>query len=256
MTEKWVLTRRLARSLSRTGLENIFGPEPGYVNDYFGRCVSRLRQMNLDDRAIVARTEMSTFVYGVAYDANPAWVEMLWSHTAMVQLWEDLLAPAEGSVSPLKILTQLVTPSPTVMSELSNNNRDYTFINCADTSFLENLMFSNPDAQHFGDLKYSVIDQQDIIQGQADDEFDLVQVWSWLLHKVNFSSVTKFLDCVKVGGVFVVTNPSDIYTLYESPDTAHFWPHYWLSKHIAQDERFVTYHIPHEVGVIVAKRVR
>lgn len=254
MAEDWGQARRLANILSNSGLEDIFHDHLGYVNDYFGRVSAFLDAANVDKRNVAFPTDLSNFVYPIAHDCAPAWADMLWSNTYCVQIWEDIvcgMVPGQTT----QILTQLITPAPEAMKAMSGTDRHYTFINNADLRFLEEFMFNHPDCAQFGELSYSVANQQDIEAGETDGMFDLVRVWDWAAIKATKTLIGKLLDAVKPGGILVINNASDEYSLYSSLTTAHWLPHYAVSRLICEDARFRTYHVPFEVGMIVAKRI-
>lgn len=254
MAEDWGQTRRLANLLSSTGLEEIFHNHTGYVNDYFGRVVNFLNSANIDKRNVAFGADISNFVYLIAHDCSPQWADTMWSNTYCVQLWEDILSGIQPGTK-TQILTQLVTPAPDALKAMSGDDRHYTLINGIDVRFLEEFMFNHPDGEQFGDLSYSVVNQQDIEAGETDGMFDLVRVWDWISIKVTRQLIKKLLDAVKVGGILVINNASDEYSLYSNPNTAHWLRHYDVSRLICEDSRFRTYHIPFEVGVVVAKRL-
>lgn len=259
MSDAWVEARRVARRLSRTGLEDAFGDRNNYLGQFYARTIEYLETANIDRRAKAIGPDLSFLSYQIGASENESWTEMLWSYESDITIWEDILRPIpqDGSaVEPLKILTHLCTPSRPVHPTLAGDGREYTFINTTELFCLEEFLFKQPDSQGLGPFVYSMVTQQDILNGEVDACFDLVRIWSWLVVRPTRSILKKYMDSVKIGGLLVINDASNLNQIYDNSLNAHYSPYYDMSKHVANDERFVTYHLPHNVGTIVARRVR
>lgn len=258
-SEAWVEARRVARRLSNTGVENAFGDRTNYLHDFWERVNAYLRNANIDKRAKAIGPDLSFLVYEIAVSENDSWTEMLWSYETDLRIWEEMLrpiSPAGEQVEPLKILTHLVSPSAPTIPAFSGVDRHYTFLNTTELYCLEEFFFNHTDGAEFGPFTYSAIDMQDVIDGSVDEEFDLIRLWSWSVVRPTRQVVRKFLDSLRVGGVIVINDASNLNQIYDNSAKAHYSPYYDMAKYIARDERFVTYHMPHNIGVIVARRIQ
>jgi hypothetical protein len=217
-----------------------------------------LNTVNIDRRAKAIGPDLSFLVYQIAESENDSWSEMLWSYETDLRIWEELLRPisTDGSpVEPISVLTHLVSPTPPTFSGLNGIDRRYTFLNTTELYCLEEFFFKHSDSAQFGEFSYDAIDLQDIADGLADGQFDIVRLWSWMVVRPTPKMLRKFLDSVKVGGVFVVNDASNLNQIYDNSTKSHYSPYFDMGKFVADDERFVTYHLPTNIGTIVARRV-
>jgi hypothetical protein len=256
MPDAWVEARRVARELSRTGIEDAFHDQNNYLNDFYRRVNAYLDSVNVDRRAKASGPDLSFLVYQIAESSNDSWSEMLWSYEMDLRIWEDLARPIPSGDEPFKILTHLVSPTLPTIPGLNGTDRKYTFINTTELFCLEEFFFNHPDSQQFGSFDYECIDQQDILTGEHDGSFDFVRVWSWLVVRPTTTLLEKYMDSVKVGGFFVVNDASNLNQIYDDSTKAHYSPYFNMGKVIADDDRFMTYHLPMNIGAIVARRVR
>lgn len=258
MPDAWVEARRVARMLSTTGVEDAFHDSNNYLNDFYRRANAYLNTVNIDRRAKAIGPDLSFLVYQIAESENDSWSEMLWSYETDLRIWEELLRPisVDGSpVEPIDILTHLVSPSLPTIPGLNGTDRHYTFLNTNELYCLEEFFLNHPDSEQFGEFNYSAIDLQDIVDGHADGRFDIVRLWSWMVVRPTPSILKLFLNAVKVGGIIVINDASNLNQIYDNSTKAHYSPYFNMGKFIAKDERFVTYHLPTNIGTIVARRV-
>lgn len=258
MADPQVEARRTARVLSNSGFDDVFTATTSLLHDYGSRVIEYLDTANIDKRTKVIGPDLSYLIYHIAHTPTSAWSEMLWGYEVDLHIWEDLLRPIpinDQSLEPLKVLTHLVSPHETVLKGFTDGTRNITLVNTCETSHLEDFLFNHPDTQHLEALSYSVVDQQDVLAGTVDSTFDLVRIWSWLVLKPTTTLLSKYMDSVKIGGVLVINDSANMAAMLHNSDKVHYSPYYDIGKFVAMDNRFVTYHLPHNIGTIVAKRI-
>ena len=106
----------------------------------------------------------------------------------------------------------------------------------------------------YSDIQYSVMDMQDLLDGEGAGTYDIVRVGPRTLHAINNRVVDAVLGLVTVGGMLIMTETSCWQSTYNL-GVAHKHRYVTFNRHIAAQANFNVYHIPMEQGVIVAHRM-
>jgi len=258
MSNSWVEKARVARLLSRTGTEDIFFKDGDFIQDFFKAVADHHNRAGVDRRAIATGEDFEFTRYEIFVDPLDGFAEMLWAATASIHIWDDILRPVpkDGEpVVPLQILAHDEVMVDSRIQSMVDGTCHYTFINETDLFRLEEFYFPSEHARQFGDAPYSVINIQDIMAGEKDGFFDVVRLNSRHIMLTSNKVLGKYMDSVKVGGIMFLNEMSGFTRIYDDSMKMHLSFYYEPSKYIKSREDFITYHVPHELGIVIAKRI-
>lgn len=254
----WAERASVAQRLSRTGTEGFFYAESEGNQDYFRQVIAHHLRANIDKRAIATGDDFEFARYEVFENPQDSWAEMLYLAAASIHIWEELVKPLPSEVgtrAPLEVLTHDEVPLDKRTQSMVDGTCNYTFLNETDLFRLEEFYFNAEYCSKFGDIPYSVIDFQDILAGDADGRFDLVKLNCRHVISTNTKMLGKYMDSLKCGGIIVINEMSGVTKLYDDGLRVHQSLYYDASRYVASREDFITYHIPYQLGLIVARRI-
>lgn len=258
MSNEWVERARVAREFSKTGSEDSYFKEYGPNQDYFRNVAEHHINAGLDKRSIATGEDFENVRYEVFVSPLDGFAEMLYASASSIHIWEDLLRPIGAlgpEQKPLQVLTHDEVATDRRTQSMADGTCHYTFINESDLFRLENFYFNSEHVQQFGEIPYSAIDIQDIYSGAKDGFFDLVKLNSRHIMSVDNKLLGKYMDAVKLGGVIFINEMSGFTKLYDDSLKIHQNIYYDVSKYITSRDDFLSYHLPYQLGMVVARRV-
>ncbi len=255
MTSGWVGRSRIARQLSNTGANEILYSDIESLTDYVNDVCSFINECSIDKRAIAVGGDIEHVRYEAFLNMDNDLRAISWHSISMIKMWYDLAMRDGTTESPSKALTVMQLPSSFYMEYLQDRTKSFTFVNNNDLFFFEEFFLNNPSLNTYENIEYSAIDVQDIQEGVADGQFDIVRVGGYSINKHGPDLLDAYLNCTKVGGIFVLFDSADFGDMYTNTNKLYTSMSWDFNKHIANRSDFITYHIPYDVGSCVAKRV-
>lgn len=258
MSNSWVERSRVARMLSRTGMEETFFANSGNVQDYAQSVVDHHTNAGVDKRAIAVGEDGEFVLYDWFVSPVDSWAENLWAAASSWKVWEDALKPIspDGSpVTPPEILTYITLPLDDRTQSMADGDRRFTFINQSELFNLEEFYLNSDYATRFGELSYSAINVQDIMSGEKDGFFDIVRIHSSHVIRTDTKLLGKYMDAVKIGGVFLLNEVSGYTDLYKDSLKLHLSVYSDIGRYVTSRSDFISYHVPLDMGMVVARRV-
>jgi hypothetical protein len=255
MSSGWATRARIARRLSRTGQDELLLSELGELSDYASKIKQFHEDSSIDRRTIAIGADIESHWYEAIINPNEEFAHLMWQNIAQIKMWYDLLLNGGTEQDPKTVLTYMQLPCNFIMELISDATKEFTFINNLDLFYFENFYLTENVLTRYPDIRYSAIDNVDIISKQTENQYDLVRATGFGIHGISTEMLAGLMDSVKIGGSFILSDASDYGMLYTGADaeiTSSFWDY---GKYICQREDFISYHLPYDVGLVVAKRI-
>jgi len=247
----WSKALRVARDSSNTQWDGTFASSAA-MNDWAVAVTDNYATLNLDQRDIAVGGDYEMTKFEMFKTAPENWENIMWgAHiiTVMLSHLMDRTNPKMMIDNPLPIvplLDMLEGPTPT---------RDYTILNGCNLYDWEEFGLTLPDVtNNYSDIRYAVMDMQDLLDGEGAGTFDMVRVGPPTLHSINNRVIDALMGLVNVGGIVHFTNTSNFQSSYNL-GTPHRHSSTPFNRHIAAQSNFDVYHVPMEQGMIIAKRL-
>jgi hypothetical protein len=247
----WSKALRVARDSSNTQWDGAF-ENSAAMNDFAVAVTDAYATLNLDQRDIAIGGDYEMTKFEMFKTAPENWENVMWgAHiiTVMISQLMDRTNPKTlvDSLFPINpYLDWLEGPTPT---------RECTVLNSHNLHDWEEFGLTLPDVtNNYSDIRYAVMDMQDLLDGEGAGTFDMVRVGPPTWHSINTRVIDALMGLVNVGGVLHFTNPSNLQSAY-NVGTPHRHPYTSFNRHIAAQANFDVYHIPMEQGMIIAKRL-
>jgi len=255
MASGWATRARIARRLSRTGSSELLLDELDELSDYAAKIKQFHDAAAVDKRSIAIGADVESHWYDAVINPNDEFAHIMWQNVAQIKMWYDLLLSGGTTSEPKKLLTYMQLPCDFVMKLISDRTKEVTFVNNLDLFYCEEFYFTEPVLQKYPNMRYSAIDQPDISAGLVDETYDLVRATGFGIQNVSIDTLAGLMNAVKIDGTFILSDASDYGMMYLGADaeiTSSFWDY---GKYIAGREDFISYHLPYDVGLVVAKRI-
>lgn len=245
---------RVAREFSRMGLVGEDHINNELIQDYNEAVLNYYSTLNLDRRLLAVGEDPAIFLRDLIAPSTPQWNDFTFG-TALAQVFLEQILVKQGATEPLQILSYQLVPHEERIEALKATDRHFTYVNDWMLAEFEEFYLNSPLFTSAQPVSYSAINVQDILDGQADESFDLVKLWGLQVVRTNTKLLDKYMDATKVGGVFQVYDSSGSGGLYEDSLKVHKNIVTDLNKHIKSREDFVVFHIPFQDGITIAKRI-
>lgn len=255
MTSGWVGRARISKQLSKTGGNEILYSDLDRLTEYVQKICSFMNECSIDRRAIAVGGDIEHVRYEAFLNMDSDLKAISWHSISMMKMWYDLLMSGGTAESPVKALTVMQLPSAFYMDYLQDRTKEFTFVNNNDLFFFEKFFINDEILAEYPNIRYSSVDVQDISNGLLDGQFDVVRVGGYSINKHNADLLNSYMNCTKIGGSFILHDSSDFGDMYTNTNKFYTSMNWDFNKHIASRDDFISYHIPYDVGLTVAKRV-
>lgn len=255
MTSGWIGRARVSRQLSKTGQDEILYSDFERLTEYVTKVCNFMNECSIDRRAIAVGGDIEHVRYQAFLNMDADLKAISWHSISMMKMWYDVVL-GNGSVdSPSKVLTVMQLPSSFYLDYLQDRTIEFTFVNNNDLFFFEQFFLDEQILSEYPNIRYSAADVQDIVAGVCDSSFDIVRVGGYSINKHSSDILDAYMNCTKVGGLFVLHDSADFGDMYTNTNKFFTSMNWDFNKHIAGRDDFISYHIPYDVGLTVAKRV-
>jgi hypothetical protein len=255
MARGWIDRSRISRRLSRSGVEDSFTAALQDLSDYSKNIKQIHTDASIDKRAIAIGLDVEAHWHEAMISVNEDLEHIVWQNISQIKMWYDLLLSGGSSESPRKVLTYMQFPWPFMMDYMSSRSNEFTFINNLDLFYFENFFLTESKLAEYPDIRYSAIDSSDIISGSTSGAYDVVRATGFGINKTSMKTLESLMDSVAVNGTFILSDASDYGVLYLSAESEISSEFLDYGKYISQREDFISYHLPYDVGLAVAKRI-
>jgi hypothetical protein len=255
MSRGWVDRSRIARRLSRSGTESSFSLDLDVLSDYAKNIKQFHADASVDKRAIAIGLDVEAHWHDAMVSVNDDLKHIVWQNISQIKMWYDFLLSAGTHESPKKILTYMQFPWSFMMDYMSDRSMELTFVNNLDLYYFEKFFLTESKLAEYPDIRYSSIDGSDITSGLVDGQYDLVRATGFGINKTSIKTLESLMDSVAINGTFILSDASDYGVLYFSSETEISSEFLDYGKYICQREDFISYHLPYDVGLVVAKRI-
>jgi hypothetical protein len=169
---------------------------------------------------------------------------------------ENMIIDMSDTGSTLKILSPSRITHPVFFNGAGDTGREYTFVNNWNLHHFEQFALTQPSvAAKYPDARYSVVDEQDILDGSLAGTYDVIRSTPIGFFGPNTKLLDAYLDTLKVGGVMIWFESSEWTSIYANGLARTHTSFYTrFAKHLAAKTNFTVYHIPMEHGVTVCKK--
>lgn len=247
----WSKALRIARDSSNTQWDGAFANSAA-MNDFAVAVTADYAALNLDQRDIAIGGDYEMTKFEMFKTAPENWENVMWGSHVVTVLVSQLMDRTDPKMLvdylfPINpYLDWLEGPTPTM---------EYTVLNSHNLHDWEEFGLTLPAVvNNYSDIRYAVMDMQDLLDGEGAGTFDMVRVGPPTLHSINNRVIDAILGLLNVGGILHFTNPSNLQGAY-NVGTPHRHPYTSFNRHIAAQTNFDVYHVPMEQGMIIAKRL-
>jgi hypothetical protein len=255
MARGWVDRARISRRLSRAGLDDFFSEEILDLSDYAKKIKQFHELVSIDRRAVAVGSDIEAHWHEAMISVNDELAHVVWQNISQIKMWYDLLI-SDGTVeNPKKVLTYMQFPWSFMMDYMSDRTKEFTFINNIDLYYFESFYLDAQKLAEYPDIRYSAVDLIDIVSGETSYAYDVVRATGFGINRPSIDVLESLMNSVKIGGVFVLSDASDYGMLYMTADSEITSEFLDYGKYIASRGDFISYHLPYDVGLTVAKRV-
>lgn len=255
MTSGWATRARISRRLSNTGDEELIFSELEKMSS-FAKSIYELKDAAAIDRRTVAiGPDIENFWYDTLIDMPEDLSNIVWQYNAHMKIWYDMLSGVGTAENPRKILTSFAAPHKFYMEMMSDRTKEITILNNLDLYYFEKLYIDAALIASYPNLSYSSIAMSDILNGNKNNYFDLVRVGAHSTEKINLDTISSLMNSVSLNGFFVLNDASEYGEMYHSVEEQYRLPVWDTCKYIQGRSDFISYHLPYDVGLVVAKRV-
>jgi hypothetical protein len=247
MSSHWFETSRIAQKYSNSA--EIDGE---VVADYSTAILAYYDSINLDRRSIAISDDYALIQYETYQNPDPNWAAVMW----MAYTVENMIIDMSDTGDTLKILSPSRITHPCFFNGDGDTGREYTFVNNWNLHHFEQFALTQPSvAARYPDARYSVVDEQDILDGSLSGTYDAVRSTPIGFFGPNTKLLDAYLDTLKVGGVMIWFESSEWTSMYAGGlARTHTSFYARFAKHLAAKTNFTVYHIPMEHGVTICKR--
>lgn len=262
MSNAWARRAFIARQLSRPSVldfpahQSSFSAQKELIAEFASKVTSFRSRCNVDQRSIAIGTDSDFFFYDALTTLSGEFFEIGYLAWLQNKMWYEFARPANSSsANKYKVLSVAMIPIADHVAELANDSVDMHIINNIDLYYFERFFVGDMYDGEYGELSYSVVDQEEIINHSLVGEFDFVRIYPKQAVLPNMDSLNAYMDTVKVGGVFLMNYASDYGDMYldEKAEYANYY--YDMCAHIASRTDFMTFHVPYDLGMVVCKRI-
>jgi hypothetical protein len=254
-TSGWITRARIARRLSNTGTNELFLSELDLMSDYASRVIRFRDNAAVDARTVAVNGDIERYWYDALINIDKDFAHITWQSIAQIKMWYDLLSDGGTIESPKKILSYMHLPCSFILEMMADRTKELYFINNNDLLFFEQCFLPYNDVSQYGDIRYSSVDIQDIEGGLLNGYFDVVRATGFGIQKITTDTLYSLMSSVKPGGSFVLSDSSDFGDMYTDPIKEFSLTAWDNGKLICERDDFISYHLPYDVGLTVAKRV-
>ena len=254
MASGWGTRARIARRLSRTGHNELLVSEIDTLSDYAAKIRQFQELVSIDRRSIAIGADVESYWYDAIINPNDDFMNIMWQNIAQIKMWYDLLLSGGTEESPKKLLAPMQLPCEFIMELISDRTKEVTFINNLDLFYFEEFYLTDSVLQKYPNIRYSSIDQNDLYYGEVVSRYDLVRATGFSIQNVSNGMLRGMMDAVKIGGSFILSDASDYGVMYTGSDTEITSPFWDYGKYITSREDFISYHLPYDVGLVVAQK--
>lgn len=252
----WFERSRVSRMYSSVSASNQLHAQSELMGDFGRFALDFLNRCNIDRRNVATSSDGELFKYDLiaANAGNENWANSIWVTLAISRL-VALLGDIGTPENPQKVLCDPVTSLPDIINSPNCPEQDLIFFNTPDFCMVESFLQQTPHVADFGQLRYSVVDTSELLDGSLDGTFDLVRTYS---RESIFSTTTfieKLLDSIKVGGRLSISTISDYTNMYRDSLRCHENDFSILNDYLARRSDFEVMHVPVEFGFAIGKRV-
>lgn len=248
VSSHWAEAAKISREFSAGGA--------GFFDFLFehGEAVAQYYdEIGVDRRALATGDDYHLWQYDSYVNPNPEWEAMVWQGYSSIASFLTL----HNTGTHPKILTDNALPAPLLMERMTNGTADYTFTNNWSLKHLEQFALTHPDVvSAYPDVRYSVLDEQDLLDGEASGGYDAVQVFPSAFFRPSMNLLDAYMDAVKPGGFLLWMEASKFSSMY-THGYAELHMNYYtrFNRHIAESADFESYHFPLDKGFVIAKRL-
>lgn len=244
---------RIAIALSSVPWIEYF--DSGDVDDFTGKILAHYQTCNLDQRAIAVGDEAELNRYAFMHKPTAEFRDLLLSYAQVLAVTDDLFSHSFSGDAPKKVLTHMFVPSPARLAAIESGSTEYTFINTDALYNLEKFYLQTDAIAGRGQMTYSAINEQDILSGDNDGYFDVVTVYPSNVHRCSNRLLDKYLDSVKVGGIFLLHQATGTGGIYSDSLKIHKSFYTDISRHIQRRSDYKSHHVVIGAGITIARKV-
>lgn len=255
MARGWTDRARIARRLSRAGLDDFFSTEIADLSDYAKKIKEFQQLVSLDRRSIAIGSDIEAHWHEAMISVNDELAHVIWQNISQIKMWYDFLVPGGTPENPQKVLTYMQFPWSFMMEYMSDRTKEFTFINNIDLYYFENFYLAGRKLEEYPDIRYSAIDTSDVTSGATSHGYDMVRATGFGINRLSTSVLGSLMDSVKIGGFFILSDASDYGMMYMAADSEITSEFLDYGKYIANRGDFISYHLPYDVGLTVTKRI-
>lgn len=252
----WFERSRVSRLYSSVTASDKLHAQSELMGDFGRFAIDFVNSCNVDRRNVATSSDGELFKYDLiaANAGNENWANSIWVTLAISRL-VALLGDIGTPDNPQKVLCDPVTSIPDIINSPNCPEQDLFFFNNSDFCMVELFLQQTPHVADFSQLRYSVIDTSELLDGSLDNTFDLVRTYS---RESIFSTTTfikKLMDSIKVGGRLSISTIADYTNMYRDSLRSHENDFSILNKYLANRTDFEIMHVPVEFGFAIGKRV-
>lgn len=245
----------VARSLSTHQTGTTWDDEISVVRDFSRLADAAIDQANVDKRMVATGTDWYFWKFTTWLgETDNTWIEHAWRNYVTVKGFYGINKPVRPEDKE-KILISGSFPISMHTVHMENDTKDYYWINSLDTRIMEETLDVNGTIPDRDQCTYNVVDIQDIESGSLDGYFDSARIQTHDIITATNNTLDKVLDSIRVGGVALFYDVCEFGALYEDATRAHEERIHRLNRRVVSRGDFEVYHIPNEIGVIIAYRI-
>jgi len=249
---------QVARSLSSDSEGGFYGHAPD-IEQLCEDIVNFHDAANVDKRQIAIGNDAHFGHYEATAKINEDLISFTWPFMAYRKMIFDVMTSGATVEQPKKILMSIGACYDYKLELLANPKCDVTIVNDLELLYMEKFRL-NPSQvtdmlNKFGSINYKMITPQAMKAGEADGQYDLVVTQATPTFGVTNKMMRSFMNAVKLDGLFSIYDMSAYQELYLDPTGVGttFWGDY--GRLIVNDKRFISYHIPVGLSMVISKRV-
>lgn len=252
----WFERSRVARLYSSLRSAKQLHAQAELMSDFGAFAINYTNECNVDKRNIATSSDGELFKYELlsANFDNENWANGTWTSLAVTRL-VTVLGDIGTPDNPQKILAEPITALPDVINSPNRPDQDLYFINTADFGLMEAFLRQSPLVEDFAQLKYSVIEREELQNGSLNEFFDLAVPGHHEMMLSTMSYARGIMDSIKVGGRIAIYVVSDYTNMYRDSLRSHENDFSMINRYMADREDFDVVHVPIEFGWLIGKRV-
>lgn len=252
---QWFERSRVARTYSSISSASDLHARSELMSDFGVFARNFLNECNVDKRNIATSSDGELFKYDlISSNAdNEGWADGIWMTLSLSRLIA-LLGDTGTPENPQKVLAEPVSQMHEIIDSPNRPDVDLYFINTPDFCMVEKFLQQSSHVADFSQLRYTVVDAQELVDGSLDQYFDLVRTYSRDLMFSTLSLTEGVLNSIKVGGRLSISTVSDYSSLYRDSLRTHENDYSILNKYLVNRSDFEIMHVPVEFGFAIGRR--